>query len=108
MAATVTPAAGQSHFQSIGSLVATFIEVTLATNDYVTGGIDFSSELPGGTSLHGAIVVQSTGTGGLTQIPVIDRVNKKLVLLKGTAGVNAEVSNGTSDAQVVRILALSS
>jgi hypothetical protein len=105
MAATVTIPVPQEAFQAIGSLSAVIFDVTLATNDYVTNGIDFSSILPGGKTLIGAAVLSSTGTGSLTQIPAVDKTNKKLVLLKGTAGVNAEVSNGSSDAQVVRLLA---
>lgn len=107
MAATVTYPAGQQTYQSIGSLLATVIDVTLATNDYVTGGIDFSSLLPGGKDFIGAVVISSTGAGAVVQIPSVDKTNKKLQLVIGTAGVNTEAANGTSTAQVVRLLALS-
>lgn len=108
MTAALTIPNEQIAYQFLGNLRGAIITVTLAANDYVTGGIDLSTVLPSSGPLHGAIVLESSGAGGLTQIPVIDRANKKLVLLKGTAGANAEVSNGSSDAQVVRILALTS
>lgn len=92
-------------FNVAGNVRQTFITITLATNDYVTGGIDFSSYVPG--TFLGAHVVANTGAGSLTQIPAVDRTNKKLVLVKGTAGANAEVSNGSSDAQVVSLILLS-
>lgn len=102
MAATVTYPFPQEAQQSIGSFHATLIRVTLATNDYVTGGIDVSSKLPSGDVL-GADIINVTGTGALTQVASFNATTKKLVLLKGTAGVNAEVSNGSSDAQVVTL-----
>lgn len=102
MAATVSYPFPQEAQQSIGSFHATLIRVTLATNDYVTGGIDVSSYLPSGDVL-GADVIGSTGTGAVTQIPSFDVTNKKLQLIQGTAGANAEVTNGTSDAQVVTL-----
>lgn len=106
MAASVAyDTAFPADFLSIGGLFGTIVNVTLATNDYVTNGIDLASFVPGST-LIGAAVLSSTGTGSLTQIPNVNVTNKKLVLLKGTAGVNAEVSNGTSDAQVVKLLLL--
>ncbi len=105
MAATVSYPDSQEAYQSIGSLRGTLVRVTLATNDYVTNGIDVSSKLASGRVI-GAIVLNSTGTGSLTQVPTFNATNKKLVLLKGTAGVNAEVSNGTSDSQVVDLLVL--
>jgi hypothetical protein len=103
MAATVTYPFPQLAQESIGSLHGSLIRVTLATNDYVTNGIDCSSLIPSGDVI-GADVLNSTGVGSLTQVPTFNATNKKLVLLKGTAGVNAEVSNGSSDAQVVDIM----
>ncbi len=105
MAATVTIPNEQIANQALGNLRAVLIDVTLATNDYVTNGIDVTSVLGAG-QVVGAIVLSSTGVGSLTQIPNFNVTNKKLVLVKGAAGANAEVSNGTSDAQVVRILVL--
>lgn len=100
MAATLSSPVPQAAEQSIGSFHATLIRVTLAVNDYVTGGIDLSAKVPSGTVL-GAEIINSTGAGALTQIPSFNATSKKLVLIKGTAGVNAEVSNGSSDAMVV-------
>lgn len=98
---TATPQA----YVAVGSLKGTVLAVTLAANDYVTGGIDVSSYLPS-SSVVGAIVLANTGAGAVTQVPSFDSANKKLQLIKGTAGANAEVSNGSSDAQVVTILVL--
>lgn len=105
MAATVSIPFPQEAFQSLGALRGTLIRVTLATNDYVTGGIDVSASLPSG-DVVGAVVLANTGAGAVTQIPSFDSTNKKLQLVKGTAGANAEVTSGTSDAQVVTILVL--
>jgi hypothetical protein len=105
MAATVTTPAPQTSQQSIGSLHGTVIRVTLATNDYVTGGIDLSSLIPSG-SLIGGIILQSTGAGAVVQIPVFDVATKKLLLMIGAAGVNVQAANGSSTAQVVDILVL--
>lgn len=91
-------------YLSIGGLKAAAVTVTLASNDYVTGGIDVSAYVPG--TVVGAFVIGNTGAGCVTQIPSFDVANKKLQLVKGTAGANAEVSNGTSDAQVVRLFVL--
>lgn len=106
MAATVTVTNPQEAFQAIGSLRAAIITVTLATNDYVTGGIDFSALLPAGEFL-GAAVLSSTGAGNVVQIPVVDVTNKKLLLMIGAAGVNVQAANGSSTAQVVRLLTFS-
>lgn len=92
-----------ANFLNIAAAWATIVNVTLATNDYLTGGVDLSTFLPGST-LIGGTVLGSTGAGALTQIPVVNPTTKKLVLLKGTAGANAEVTNATSDAQVVKLI----
>lgn len=105
MAATVTYPNPQETYQSIGSLKATLVRVTLATNDYVTDGIDVSSLVPSGTVL-GAIVINSTGAGAVVQIPVFDVPTKKLLLMIGAAGVNVQAANGSSTAQVVDLLVL--
>ncbi len=106
MAATLAVQPGfPPEYEIWGSVKVTHVTVTLATNDYVTNGIDFSSYVPG--TIVGAIVIGNTGAGAVTQIPSVDNVNKKLQLVKGTAGANAEVSNGTSDAQVVVLAILS-
>ncbi len=105
MAAVVSIPFPQVEYQALGSLRGTLIRVTLATNDYVTNGIDVSGSLPSG-DVVGAIVLNSTGTGSLTQVPSFNATNKKLVLTIGAAGVNTEAANGSSDAQVVTILVL--
>src|SRR4249920_3572789 len=103
MTAALSSSFPQLREQSIGSFHGTLVTVTLATNDYVTGGIDFSSVCPSGDFV-GAIVLSSTGTGAVTQIPVVDTANKKLMLMIGAAGVSSQAANGSSDAQVVRLL----
>ena len=105
MTASISVPFSQVQYESLGSLKGTIVDVVLATNDYVTGGIDVSSVTPSG-DVVGAVVLKNTGAGAVTQIPSFDATNKKLQLVKGTAGANAEVSNGTSDAQTVRILIL--
>lgn len=106
MAASLTVPFSQELNQVFGQLRATIFDVVLATNDYVTNGIDLSSFLPSGDFV-GAVILGTTGAGaGVGALrPHINITTKKLMLFEGAAGDDAEEGNGASDAVTVRVLA---
>lgn len=105
MTAALSTPKPQVAEQSIGSFHGRFVTVTFAGSDYVSGGIDLSTYVNSGDVL-GAVVVGQTGALEFTSVPVFDPSSKKLILMKGTAGANAEVANGAGEAGTVTLLIL--
>lgn len=91
--------------QSIGSFHGRFVTVTFAGSDYVSGGIDLSTYVNSG-SVVGALVVGVTGALEFTSTPQFDPSSKKLILVKGTSGADAEVGDGAGEAGTVTLLLL--
>lgn len=102
MAASLSNALPQQAV-SVGSLRAVVFDVVLATNEYLTDGIDFSAQLPYGTFVGAAVIDQS----GAAYVPQVSRANKKLLLYRqdGSTGVLVQVANASSTAVTVRLLA---
>ncbi len=106
MAATLSTPNVQVAEQAFGSLHGRIVRVTWATNGYATNGADLSTYIRG--SLIGAVIIGNTGAGALVQIPQFDYATKKLTLLFTDGTTIVEVTNGTSTAQVVDVLLLTS
>ena len=96
---------------SLGNIRARIVNVALATNDYLTGGVAVTAAAVGLNEIYGAVVI---GQDGTTQgyLPVWDQVAGKLMLFQnvnpaaagGADIVFNQVGNGSSVASTFRLL----
>lgn len=107
---TVSVTRVEPSHQSIGSLHAEVIDLALAANDYVTGGIAISSYISG--TAIGALVLAQTQATPVGYSVVFDEADSKVMLFEQTdpaaaGGANTalvEVTNGSSSAITLRLL----
>lgn len=112
MAVTITNKIPQQGV-SVGGLKARVVNVALATNDYLTGGVAVSAASVNLNEIYGAIVVGQDGTA-VGYLPVWDAANAKVLLFQSidpasAGGANTplvQVSNAVSVAVTVRLYVL--
>ena len=96
---------------ALGNVRARIVNVALALNDYVTGGIAVSAASVSLNELYGAVVIGQDGTA-VGYVPVWDAVNNKILLFQnvnpaaagGADVVLNQVGNGASTAITLRLL----
>lgn len=107
MAVTVTNKIPQQAL-SVGNIRGRVVTVTLALNDYLTGGVAVTPASVNLAEIYGAVVIgqDSVGAGYL---PVWRTDTNKLQLFQSTTGapnILVELPNATSVASTFRLLVL--